>query len=35
MIGNAIAYWNRKVKKFTILDLKLAQCAAMAEHTCT
>ncbi len=29
-LGNAITYWNRKVKKFTILDLKLAQGAAMA-----
>ena len=29
-IGNMIAYWNRKVKKFTILDLKLAQGAALA-----
>lgn len=28
-IGNAIAYWNRKVKKFTILDLKLVQGAAI------
>ena len=25
-----IDYWNRKVKKFTIFDVKLAQGAAMA-----
>ena len=25
-----IEYWNRKVKKFTIFDVKLAQGAAMA-----
>ncbi len=23
-------YWNRQAEKFTILDVKLAQCAAMA-----
>ena len=27
---SSIDYWNRKVEKFTIFDVKLAQCAAMA-----
>lgn len=29
-VMSVIDYWNRKVKKFTIFDVKLAQGAAMA-----
>ncbi len=29
-VMSMIGYWNRKVKKFTIFDVKLAQGAAMA-----
>ena len=29
-VMSMIEYWNRKVKKFTIFDVKLAQGAAMA-----
>ncbi len=29
-VMSMIEHWNRKVKKFTIFDVKLAQAAAMA-----